>query len=152
MSGQIWMNGELVAYEDAKVHVLTHALHYGTSVFEGVRAYEMPDGGSAVFRHQDHIDRLFRSAGLYHMDIPVHQGARSARRRSTSITASGPEVLLHPAAGVPRRRADGPVPARLPGRRDDRRLGVGRLPRRGGQAKGVRAVGLLVAADLRATR
>ena len=67
---QIWMNGELVAHEDAKVPVLTHALHYGTSVFEGVRAYEMPDGGTAVFRHSDHIDRLFRSAALYHMEIP----------------------------------------------------------------------------------
>jgi branched-chain amino acid aminotransferase len=64
------MNGELIPYEDAKVHVLTHALHYGTSVFEGVRAYEMPDGGAAVFRHQDHIDRLFRSARLYLMEIP----------------------------------------------------------------------------------
>jgi branched-chain amino acid aminotransferase len=70
VSQAIWMNGELVPYEDAKVHVLTHALHYGTSVFEGVRAYAMPDGGTAVFRHQDHIDRLFRSAGLYHMEIP----------------------------------------------------------------------------------
>jgi branched-chain amino acid aminotransferase len=66
----IWMNGELVAYEDAKVHVLTHALHYGTGVFEGVRAYEMPDGGTAIFRHADHIDRLFRSAAQYHMEIP----------------------------------------------------------------------------------
>jgi branched-chain amino acid aminotransferase len=64
------MNGELVAHEDAKVSVLTHALHYGTSVFEGVRAYETPDGGSAVFRHQDHIDRLFRSCALYYMDVP----------------------------------------------------------------------------------
>jgi branched-chain amino acid aminotransferase len=66
----IWMNGELVAYEDAKVHVLTHALHYGTSVFEGVRAYETPDGATAIFRHADHIDRLFRSAADYHMEIP----------------------------------------------------------------------------------
>jgi branched-chain amino acid aminotransferase len=65
----IWMNGELVAWEDAKVHVLTHALHYGTGVFEGVRAYETPRG-TAVFRHQDHIDRLFRSAAMYYMDIP----------------------------------------------------------------------------------
>ena len=65
----IWMNGELIAHEDAKVHVLTHALHYGTGVFEGVRAYET-DRGTAIFRHQDHIDRLFRSAGLYFMEIP----------------------------------------------------------------------------------
>ena len=65
----IWMNGELVAHEDAKVHVLTHALHYGTGVFEGVRAYETASG-TAIFRHSDHIDRLFRSAGLYFMEIP----------------------------------------------------------------------------------
>jgi branched-chain amino acid aminotransferase len=68
-SGLIWMNGELVAWEDAKVHVLTHALHYGTGVFEGVRAYETPRG-TAVFRHRDHIDRLFNSAAMYYMDVP----------------------------------------------------------------------------------
>jgi branched-chain amino acid aminotransferase len=65
----IWMNGELVRWEDAKVHVLTHALHYGSGVFEGVRAYET-ERGTAVFRHQDHLDRLKRSAELYYMDIP----------------------------------------------------------------------------------
>ena len=88
MSHQIWMNGDLVGHEDAKVHVLTHALHYGTSVFEGVRAYETPDGGSAVFRHQDHIDRLFRSSGLYHMEIPY---TKDQIRQATfdTITASG---------------------------------------------------------------
>jgi branched-chain amino acid aminotransferase len=68
-AGLIWMNGEYVAWEDAKIHVLTHALHYGTGVFEGVRAYETPRG-TAVFRHHDHIDRLFNSAGMYYMDIP----------------------------------------------------------------------------------
>ncbi len=65
----IWMSGELVAWEDAKVHVLTHALHYGTGVFEGVRAYDTPRG-TAIFRHADHIDRLFKSAQMYRMDIP----------------------------------------------------------------------------------
>jgi branched-chain amino acid aminotransferase len=65
----IWHNGELVAWEDAKVHVLTHGLHYGTGVFEGVRAYET-EQGTAIFRHQEHIDRLFRSAQLYYMPIP----------------------------------------------------------------------------------
>jgi branched-chain amino acid aminotransferase len=69
-SDLIWMNGDLVAYEDAKVHVLTHALHYGTSVFEGVRAYETQHGTTGIFRHADHIDRLFRSAAMYHMEIP----------------------------------------------------------------------------------
>jgi branched-chain amino acid aminotransferase len=65
----IWMNGELMPWEDAQVHVLTHALHYGTSVFEGVRCYDT-EIGPAIFRHQDHIDRLFRSAQAYFMDIP----------------------------------------------------------------------------------
>ncbi len=65
----IWLNGELVAWEDAKVHVLTHGLHYGTGVFEGERAYET-DSGPAIFRHRDHLDRLFRSAELYYMPIP----------------------------------------------------------------------------------
>jgi branched-chain amino acid aminotransferase len=63
------MNGEFVAWEDAKVHVLTHALHYGTGVFEGVRAYET-DRGPAIFRHDDHLDRLEASAKLYYMDMP----------------------------------------------------------------------------------
>jgi branched-chain amino acid aminotransferase len=65
----IWQNGEFVAWEDAKVHVLTHALHYGTSVFEGVRAYDT-ERGPAVFRHADHLDRLEASAKLYYMDLP----------------------------------------------------------------------------------
>jgi branched-chain amino acid aminotransferase len=65
----IWMNGEFVAWEDAKVHVLTHALHYGTGVFEGERCYDTPRG-PAIFRHDDHLDRLERSAKLYYMDMP----------------------------------------------------------------------------------
>jgi branched-chain amino acid aminotransferase len=69
----IWLNGEFVAWEDAKVHVLTHALHYGTGVFEGIRAYETPNG-TAIFRNQDHLDRLERSAKLYYMDLPYTQG------------------------------------------------------------------------------
>ncbi|HEY5190299.1 MAG TPA: branched-chain amino acid transaminase [Solirubrobacteraceae bacterium] len=65
----IWHNGELVAWEDAKVHVLTHGLHYGTGVFEGERAYETPQG-TAIFRHREHLQRLFKSAELYYMPIP----------------------------------------------------------------------------------
>jgi branched-chain amino acid aminotransferase len=68
----IWMNGEFVAWEDAKVHVLTHGLHYGTGVFEGVRCYDT-EIGPAVFRHIDHIDRLYKSAELYYMPIPYSQ-------------------------------------------------------------------------------
>jgi branched-chain amino acid aminotransferase len=81
----IWMNGELVAYEDAKVHVLTHALHYGTGVFEGVRAYETQDGATAIFRHADHIDRLFRSASMYHMEIPFSKEEIRAATHETIV-------------------------------------------------------------------
>jgi branched-chain amino acid aminotransferase len=65
----IWHNGELVAWEDAKVHVLSHGLHYGTGVFEGVRAYDTARG-PAIFRNQDHIDRLFTSSEFYYMPVP----------------------------------------------------------------------------------
>jgi len=68
----IWMNGEFVNWEDAKVHVLTHGLHYGTGVFEGVRCYDT-EIGPAVFRHADHLDRLFKSAELYYMPIPFER-------------------------------------------------------------------------------
>jgi branched-chain amino acid aminotransferase len=65
----IWINGEFVAWEDAKVHVLSHALHYGTAVFEGIRAYET-ERGTAIFRHHDHLNRLEQSARLYYMELP----------------------------------------------------------------------------------
>jgi branched-chain amino acid aminotransferase len=65
----IWMNGDLIPWDEAKVHVLTHGLHYGTGVFEGVRAYDT-ELGTAVFRHRDHVDRLFKSAELYYMPVP----------------------------------------------------------------------------------
>jgi branched-chain amino acid aminotransferase len=66
---KIWMDGELVAWEDAKVHVLTHGLHYGSGVFEGIRAYAT-SRGPAVFRLTDHIVRLFNSAKIFMIDIP----------------------------------------------------------------------------------
>ncbi len=65
----IWFNGKLVPWEKATVHVLTHALHYGSSVFEGVRAYETPRG-AAIFRLKEHTRRLFDSAKIYRMTIP----------------------------------------------------------------------------------
>src|ERR1700683_3065153 len=65
----IWHNGEFVAWEDAKIHVLSHGLHYGTGVFEGIRCYETARG-PAIFRHLDHLDRLVKSAELYYMPLP----------------------------------------------------------------------------------
>lgn len=66
---KIWMNGGLVDWKEAKIHVLTHALHYGSAVFEGVRCYKTVEG-SAVFRLEEHINRLFDSAKIYFMEIP----------------------------------------------------------------------------------
>src|SRR5207245_10827507 len=63
------MNGEFVAWDDAKVHVLTHGLHYGTGVFDSMRCYDT-ELGPAVFRNADHLERLLRSAELYYMPVP----------------------------------------------------------------------------------
>ena len=73
----IWMNGELVAWEDAKVHVLTHGLHYGTGVFEGIRCYETADG-PAIFRLREHLERLYKSAELFYMPVPFELEALRA--------------------------------------------------------------------------
>ena len=67
--GVIWFDGELVPWREAKVHVLTHTLHYGMGVFEGVRAYKA-EQGTAIFRMQEHTDRLFRSAHIMNMKVP----------------------------------------------------------------------------------
>ncbi|MFQ5586682.1 MAG: aminotransferase class IV, partial [Thermodesulfobacteriota bacterium] len=64
------MDGGLVDWDDANLHVLTHTLHYGLGVFEGIRCYRCEDGRSAVFRHREHIDRLYDSAHIVQMDIP----------------------------------------------------------------------------------
>jgi branched-chain amino acid aminotransferase len=66
---KIWMDGKMVDWDEAKVHVCTHALHYGSGVFEGIRAYET-ESGTAVFRLKEHIERLFNSAKIFKMDIP----------------------------------------------------------------------------------
>jgi branched-chain amino acid aminotransferase len=66
---KIWMDGELVDWDQARVHVLTHALHYGSGLFEGIRAYETPKG-PGIFRLTDHIERLFQSAQVYMIEIP----------------------------------------------------------------------------------
>jgi branched-chain amino acid aminotransferase len=65
----IWMNGEFVAWDDAKVHVLSHGLHYGSGVFEGIRCYET-ERGPAIFRHHEHLERLRNSAEMYYLPLP----------------------------------------------------------------------------------
>ena len=66
----IWLSGKLVPWSEAKVHVLTHALHYGSAVFEGIRAYDTKTKGPAVFRLREHVKRLFDSAKIYRMELP----------------------------------------------------------------------------------
>ena len=68
--GKIWMDGQLVDWRDAKIHVLTHTLHYGCGAFEGVRAYKGDDGTTSIFRLEEHTDRLFNSAKILRMKIP----------------------------------------------------------------------------------
>jgi branched-chain amino acid aminotransferase len=70
--GKIWMNGKLVPFKNAKVHVLTHALHYSTAIFEGIRCYNTPKG-SAIFRLPEHVDRFFNSAKMYSMKMQYNK-------------------------------------------------------------------------------
>src|SRR6476659_4068897 len=67
---QIWMNGKLVDFADAKIHVFTHALHYGSGLFEGIRCYVTKDRGPAIFRLAEHSRRLYDSARIYRMNVP----------------------------------------------------------------------------------
>ena len=86
---KIWMNGALVDWADAKVHVLSHGLHYGTTVFEGIRSYGA-DGGTAVFRLGDHLARLERSAEMYHMPLPyTREEMRSAIHQVITVNGLG---------------------------------------------------------------
>ena len=86
-SETIWMDGELVPWADAKIHVLSHALHYGSGVFEGIRAYAT-DRGPAVWHLDEHLKRLYRSAKLYHLDIPFSREALTDATRDV-IRANG---------------------------------------------------------------
>ncbi len=86
---KIWMNGELVNWADAKIHVLSHALHYGSGVFEGVRAYAT-DRGPAVWHLDAHLDRMYASGAIYHMEIPYSK-AELVRATKDVIRANGLE-------------------------------------------------------------
>jgi branched-chain amino acid aminotransferase len=91
----IWMDGKLVPWDQARVHVLTHALHYGTGVYEGLRAYETPRG-TAIFRHDDHLDRLFRSAAVYLMDMPYTREELRAATYETIVRNRLPACYIRP--------------------------------------------------------
>ncbi len=94
---KIWMNGDLVDWEQAQVHVLTHTLHYGTGVFEGIRAYETPDG-PAVFRLTEHIARLERSAKILGMELPYSVEELVAATKATVASTGLPSCYVRPIA------------------------------------------------------
>ena len=95
--GKIWMNGKLVPFKDAKVHVLTHALHYSTAIFEGLRCYNTPKG-SAIFRLPEHVDRLFKSAKMYSMKMPYSKKQISEAIIKTVKESKLKECYIRPLA------------------------------------------------------
>ena len=94
---KIWMNGELVDWENAQIHVLTHTLHYGMGVFEGIRAYET-DGGPGIFRLTEHIERLFRSAKILGMKIPYTVDEIVQATKDTVRSSGLPGCYIRPIA------------------------------------------------------
>jgi branched-chain amino acid aminotransferase len=94
---KIWMNGELVDWADAQIHVLTHTLHYGTGVFEGIRAYETAKG-PAVFRLREHIERLHNSAKILMMEIPYSVDELVDATKATVRATGLPGCYIRPIA------------------------------------------------------
>ena len=95
--GWIWYDGKLVPWRDATTHVLTHSLHYGLAVFEGVRAYKTPKG-PAIFRLQDHTERLFNSAKIFMMDIPYSREQLNEAQREVVRANKLDSCYLRPLA------------------------------------------------------
>jgi branched-chain amino acid aminotransferase len=94
----IWLDGKLVGWDDAKVHVLTHALHYGVGVFEGIRAYKGSSGTSAIFRLREHMKRLYDSAHIVMMEIPYPQEQLEQACIEVMRSNRLPEGYLRPVA------------------------------------------------------
>ena len=122
-TGKIWMNGKLVDWKDATIHIATHVIHYGSGVFEGARCYSTARG-SACFRLDEHMQRLMNSAKIYRMEYPLDlAGWRGGGPPDHSRQPD--EGLLHPPAALPRIRNARGQPARQPGRRGDPASGSG---------------------------
>ena len=94
--GFIWMDGELIDWRDAKTHFLTHSLHYGLSVFEGVRAYHNDTSGTCIYRLADHTKRLFNSAKILHLEVPFTQDEVNAAHREVVRVNNLQEAYIRP--------------------------------------------------------
>lgn len=97
LAEHIWINGELTPWADAKIHVMSHALHYGTSVFEGIRVYDTPDGPRG-FRLTDHVRRLFDSARMYHFQLPWTEAELVEACKATVRAAGLRSAYIRPIA------------------------------------------------------
>lgn len=95
---KIWMDGELIPWESANVHVLTHTLHYGVGVFEGIRAYELSDGRTAIFRLEEHVRRLFDSAKICTLPMPFDEAAITQACIDTTKSSGLKACYLRPLA------------------------------------------------------
>jgi branched-chain amino acid aminotransferase len=93
---KIWFDGKLVNWDDAQVHVLSHTLHYGVGVFEGIRCYKTEDGQSAVFRLKEHVDRLFDSAHIVLIEIPFTREEIRAAIHKTLVANELSEGYIRP--------------------------------------------------------
>src|SRR5690606_28849792 len=94
--GLIWFDGEMVPWRDAKVHVLTHTLHYGMGVFEGVRAYQTASRGTCIFRMKEHTNRLFDSAKIMNMAMPFSKDEINEAQRAVVRANNLDEAYLRP--------------------------------------------------------
>jgi branched-chain amino acid aminotransferase len=95
MEHDIWHNGELIPFDEAQIHVLSHVVHYGSSVFEGIRCYDTADG-PAVFRLEEHMQRLLDSAEIYRMDVPYPLEALQEAALTTIANASLRSCYIRP--------------------------------------------------------
>ncbi len=125
----IWFDGKFIPWEQAQVHVLTHTLHYGLGVFEGIRAYQCHDGRTAIFRLKEHIQRLYRFRSR-HDDRDSLQTGRHRGGLLRNPAAQRAEGGLYPPPGVFGGRGHGAQPQGQPHTGGHYQLGLGGLPGR----------------------
>ena len=126
-TGKVWINGKIVDWSDASIHIASHVIHYGSAVFEGMRCYQTKQG-SAFFRLEAHMRRLYDSARIYRMDYSFDREAFT-RGVVETVQANGLEACYIRPVIVSRVPHAGCESAALPRRRDDPRLAMGRVPR-----------------------
>ena len=144
-TGKVWMNGKIVDWADATIHIASHVIHYGSAVFEGARCYKTPKG-SAFFRLDAHIRRLYDSAQIYRMDYELDRDAFTHGVVDT-VKANGLEACYIRPIIYRGYNELGVNPLTCPGRRGHSRVGMGRVPRTGSARAGRRRLRELVGAE-----